>query len=152
IPENVRIVAQFGSIATCRLRRGDIPTVRRQPQVASMKRGVRYSRPWPEVQDTVPPSADADGDNTATIDWVDQRRPEGDLPTGAGTVVSHIDWGLDFCHPDFRNSDGSTRLLALWDQSCEFDPQRPNRYGYGRIYQPADINSALAAADPYTAL
>src|SRR5262249_44520366 len=82
----------------------------------------------------------------------DQRRPDGDLPTGCRIAVAHIDWGVDFAHPDFRTADGKTRLLALWDQSSATDPQRPNRYGYGRIYERSDIDRALATADPYAAL
>ena len=82
----------------------------------------------------------------------DLRRPEGELPDGKGVVVAHIDWGMDFAHPDFRKPDGSTRLLALWDQAAADDPERPNRYGYGRIHSAADIDRALAAPDPYAAL
>ncbi|CAN5323361.1 hypothetical protein BH11PSE11_BH11PSE11_28820 [soil metagenome] len=36
--------------------------------------------------------------------------------TGAGVIVGVIDDGLDFRHLDFRNVDGTTRLLGLWDQ------------------------------------
>jgi hypothetical protein len=36
--------------------------------------------------------------------------------TGRGVVIGLLDWGLDITHPAFRNADGTTRLLALWDQ------------------------------------
>lgn len=36
--------------------------------------------------------------------------------TGAGVIVGVVDDGLDFRHLTFRNTDGSTRLLGLWDQ------------------------------------
>lgn len=36
---------------------------------------------------------------------------------GAGCIVALIDSGIDYAHPDFCNEDGTTRILALWDQS-----------------------------------
>lgn len=40
--------------------------------------------------------------------------------TGKGTAVAILDSGVDYTHPDFRNEDGSTRILAYWDQSLPF--------------------------------
>lgn len=37
--------------------------------------------------------------------------------TGAGVLVAVIDSGIDYSHPDFRNEDGTTRILDLWDQT-----------------------------------
>ena len=37
--------------------------------------------------------------------------------TGFGCIVATIDSGIDYSHPDFRNADGTTRILALWDQT-----------------------------------
>ena len=36
--------------------------------------------------------------------------------TGEGTLIGIIDSGIDYSHPDFRNEDGTTRILFLWDQ------------------------------------
>ena len=69
---------------------------------------------------------------------------------GEGAIVGVVDDGCDFAHENFRHEDGTTRLLALWDQS---DPANPNGpFGYGTAYTPDDINKALGQADPYTAL
>ena len=40
--------------------------------------------------------------------------------TGKGTAIAVLDSGIDYRHPDFRNADGSTRILAYWDQSLPF--------------------------------
>src|SRR5262245_2175072 len=112
VPDGVRIVTQFGHFAPCRLRRGDIPGVRAQRQVVSMKAARLYGHE-PDLED-----ADTEAQPDLEPRPTDQRRPDGDLPTGEGIVVAHIDWGIDFAHPDFRHPDGRTRLLALWDQSC----------------------------------
>ena len=37
--------------------------------------------------------------------------------TGEGCIVAVIDSGIDYAHPDFRNADGTTRILSLWDQT-----------------------------------
>lgn len=37
--------------------------------------------------------------------------------SGNSTIVAVIDSGIDYSHPDFRNADGSTRILDLWDQT-----------------------------------
>ena len=38
---------------------------------------------------------------------------------GEGILVAIIDSSIDYAHPDFRNGDGSTRILALWDQTID---------------------------------
>lgn len=37
--------------------------------------------------------------------------------TGKGILISVIDSGIDYAHPDFCNPDKTTRLVALWDQT-----------------------------------
>ena len=39
--------------------------------------------------------------------------------TGRGVIVAVIDSGIDYTHPDFRNADGTTRILKLWDQTLD---------------------------------
>lgn len=39
--------------------------------------------------------------------------------TGKGVIVAVLDSGIDYSHPDFRNADGSTRILALYDESLD---------------------------------
>lgn len=37
--------------------------------------------------------------------------------TGRDVIVAVIDSGIDYAHPDFRNADGTTRIIELWDQT-----------------------------------
>lgn len=53
--------------------------------------------------------------------------------TGKGVIVAILDSGIDYSHPDFRNEDGSTRILALYDETLE------------REYTTEEINQALMA-------
>lgn len=68
--------------------------------------------------------------------------------TGAGTIVAVIDSGIDYRHPDFRNPDGSTRILALWDQTIPPDPaygwNPPEGYFLGTLFTREQINEALS--------
>ena len=60
---------------------------------------------------------------------------------GQGILVAVIDSGVDYTHPDFRNPDGSTRILAIWDQSVAGNP--PEGYTLGTEYTKAQIDEAL---------
>lgn len=144
LPEGVRVIAQFGKIITCRLIRQDIPKIRAHPAVASMK------APDPVIPE-VPPGDEAAGEALADIRPTDVRRPSGLRETGRGIVVGVIDWGCDFAYPSFRKPDGSTRLLALWNQQGA-SGAKPNRYGYGVIHDADDINRALKTRQPYAQL
>ena len=36
---------------------------------------------------------------------------------GSGVLIGLVDTGIDYTNPLFRNPDGSTRLLGIWDQT-----------------------------------
>ena len=56
--------------------------------------------------------------------------------------------GIDYTHPAFRNPDGTTRILSIWDQT-ENEPDLLQYGRYGHIYTQRDINQALQAENPY---
>lgn len=66
--------------------------------------------------------------------------------TGSGVIVGIIDSGIDYTHPDFRNPDGTSRILYLWDQTADGAP--PQGFRNGTEYTQARINEALLSADP----
>lgn len=71
-------------------------------------------------------------------------------------IVGIVDFGLDFAHWNFRNRDGSTRILALWDQKATGRDHTPRQRGhgdfdYGALYLKPDIDERLRAAEPYDA-
>ena len=71
---------------------------------------------------------------------------------GSGVVVGIIDYGFDFTLDDFRNPDGSTRVAFLWDQflTPQGSEHHPSGFTFGVEYDESDINSALAAANPFS--
>lgn len=60
---------------------------------------------------------------------------------GKGVLVACLDSGVDYSHPDFRNSDGTTRIVAMWDQTIPGNP--PAGFDTGSEYRAEDINRAL---------
>ena len=70
--------------------------------------------------------------------------------TGSGVIVGIIDSGIDYTHPDFRNVDGTSRILFLWDQTAAGPP--PQGFRNGTEYTQARINEALLNPDPMTSV
>lgn len=144
-PPAVTLVSRFGSVATCRLRRGDIQQVWSDPRVMSLKAPRLLNA---LDQETLVLSEAIDTELRAS----DRRRPEGLHETGAGCVFGAVDFGCDFAHPNLRDEHGRTRLLALWDQRGQANAASPAPYGYGRLLSRAAIDVALEQDDPYAAL
>ncbi len=74
---------------------------------------------------------------------------------GEGVIVGLIDTGIDYQNPLFRNSNGTTRILGLWDQTLEdggfeLPGNRPFLFPFlfGKEYTDQDINRALFDEDP----
>mgnify|MGYP004571068627 FL=1 len=65
--------------------------------------------------------------------------------SGEGVLVGVVDSGIDYFHPDFRNEDGSSRILKLWDQSIPGNP--PEGYLTGTEYAKEEIDKALALGE-----
>lgn len=72
---------------------------------------------------------------------------------GSGVILGIIDTGIDYTNPLFRNSDGTSRILNIWDQSIDSGEMPPEIAGfqpfYGTVYEQAQLNEALNAEDPF---
>ncbi|MDV4150152.1 S8 family peptidase [Clostridium sp. AL.422] len=58
---------------------------------------------------------------------------------GEGILIGFIDTGIDYTHPAFRNSDGTTRIDYIYDLSAD-----------EKVYSREDINRALLSNDPFS--
>ena len=78
---------------------------------------------------------------------------------GAGVIVGFVDTGINYMDPLFRNVDGSTRIVGIWDQTNNSDnsnnmeneaakPFSAFSALYGTQYTAAQINLALNSDDP----
>lgn len=64
--------------------------------------------------------------------------------SGEGVIIAILDRGIDYEHIDFRNADGSTRILYIFDMFDQTGVNAPgNTYGVGTIYDESEINNAL---------
>lgn len=77
---------------------------------------------------------------------------------GQGILVGFIDTGITYTNACFKDSAGTTRILAIWDQTGTPDTDgnsgtgntmAPEGFEYGVEYTKKDIDAALAADDPY---
>ncbi len=97
---------------------------------------------------------------------------------GEGVLIGFLDTGINFAEASFRSADGSTRILALWDQTIETGPEageegeegvpgeagEPGREAaegsepaeslafYGREFGREQIDAALQSENPYETL
>jgi N-acetylmuramoyl-L-alanine amidase/outer membrane protein OmpA-like peptidoglycan-associated protein/GH25 family lysozyme M1 (1,4-beta-N-acetylmuramidase)/subtilisin family serine protease len=155
LPKGVRVVTQFSEIITIRTTRANIPKVSGAAEVADIAAGDTYMGPDVESVEVEDIHLEALGLAELSSDTVlptDQRRPPDETATGKGVIIGVVDWGFDFFHRDFLNKDGTTRILALWDQRGSKLPNSPQPFGYGVVHDSAAINRALKEKDPYAAL
>lgn len=72
---------------------------------------------------------------------------------GQGVILGLIDTGIDYTNPLFRNADGTSRILSIWDQSIASEEFPPMINGfqpfYGTVYSQEQINEALASENPH---
>lgn len=144
LPSSVYIVARIGDIVSCRIRRGDIETIRRHEAVFSMKGPRKITINWPYEETRRHDASVKDREEPNLI-----RRPDVSL-TGKNVAIGIADSGIDVTHPSFCHPDGSSRFAAFWDQEAEYDGV--NTYGYGAVYDQAEISSALSSEFPFREL
>lgn len=66
--------------------------------------------------------------------------------TGKNVLVGIVDSGIDISHPDFRNEDGTTRIVGIWDQTDD-SGEPPEGYYTGTYYTEGEINRILENGD-----
>lgn len=69
--------------------------------------------------------------------------------TGRGVIICLIDTGIDYTNPVFQNEDGTSRILAIWDQTIQ-SGEPPEGFLYGAEYTREDINRALQSENPFS--
>lgn len=68
--------------------------------------------------------------------------------SGERTIMVFLDTGIDYTNPVFRNPDGSSRILAIWDQT-DSSGAAPEGFFFGTEYTKERLDEALASENPY---
>lgn len=68
--------------------------------------------------------------------------------TGKGVLIGFLDGGIDYQNPVFRNIDGSSRIVGIWDQTIQ-SQSPPAGFLYGTEYTNEQINQALRSDAPF---
>ena len=66
---------------------------------------------------------------------------------GDGIMIGFLDTGIDYQNRVFRNLDGTTRIVGIWDQTIQ-EGEPPAGIYYGTEYRRDVINAALQSGDP----
>lgn len=67
--------------------------------------------------------------------------------TGRGVILAFADTGINYENEVFRRSDGSSRILAIWDQTIQ-EGEPPEGFLIGTEYTREQINAALQSENP----
>lgn len=120
LPEDVTLVSLFGGYGILYLPENRIDEISALPQIEYIEKPKRlsFSLAGAKAAACIPPVT----------------RPPKNL-TGENVLIGIIDSGIDIYHPDFRNDDGTTRIVNLWDQTL------------GQVFSEEEINAALLADD-----
>lgn len=66
---------------------------------------------------------------------------------GQGVLIGFVDSGIDYQNPLFQNTDRTSRIAAIWDQTLQEGPP-PLGFLYGTEYRKEQIDAALKAENP----
>ena len=69
--------------------------------------------------------------------WAKLKDPYGNPVNGTGVVIGTLDTGIDSLHKDFYFSNGTSKILYIWDQSI--DGTHPDGFNYGYECTPDEI-------------
>lgn len=81
-----------------------------------------------------------------------RRQPYIDL-YGQDTLIGFIDTGIDYTHPVFRNTDNTSRILGIWDQTINEITEgslgkKSEIYEFGVEYTKEMLDIALQSENP----
>ena len=125
-PKQLSQLAEFGKMETFT---GHVASMRLPvsvlPRLASLDFVSEISYPRklsPSLDKSVP-------DILADQVWNTVRDANGNLVNGTGVIVGIVDSGIDLTHKDFFFPNGTSKIMAVWDQTVAGKP--PDGFDYG---------------------
>jgi len=86
----------------------------------------------PQLDESVP-------DILANQVWTKVKDSSGNAVNGTGVIIGTVDTGIDSLHKDFYFSNGTSKILYIWDQSIE--GTHPDGFTYGNECIPNQIQA-----------
>ncbi|MBN1895064.1 S8 family peptidase [bacterium] len=130
--------SKIGRIVTGELSLSEIPGLADEPGVEKISAGHT-----PGILNDFA-AAHTGADAVRRGDW-----PLASGYTGKNVIVGIIDTGIDIHHLDFRNADGTSRILYIWDQLAVPEGRSPSgpgfSFSYGREWTKAEIDGGTCA-------
>ncbi len=72
---------------------------------------------------------------------------------GEGVIVGIIDTGIDYLSDEFKDENGKSRIISIWDQTIESNESELNGVPFGTLYTNEEINKAIevyeSGSNPY---
>ncbi len=129
----VTIRTRLGSLITASVPAASLDLVAALPGLRYIQLARRY---LPLLDVSVPSTGASDMRSWMPPDWTGY--------TGKDVVVGAVDTGIDVNHRDFRNAQGDTRILCIWDQTTgTTGANHPSGYAYGTEWTAAQIDAGV---------
>lgn len=88
-----------------------------------------------------------EGDSSVEMRSIDLQQENYQDTTGQNVLLGFIGTGINYQSNYFKNPDGTTRILEIWDQTIE-SGEPPTDINYGTIFTDTRINEALMSDSP----
>src|SRR5262245_57098477 len=123
------VKGRVDTVASLRVPSAALEALARRPEIAWLKAAHGYNRL---------------NDVSTTAAHLGSHEANPAFPRGAGAIVAIVDTGISWADADFRRTDGTTRILGIWDQTLtDAAHPPPSGFSFGAWYPQAVIQTAI---------
>ena len=125
----IQVKGRVDTVASLRVPSAALEALARRPEIAWLKAAHGYNL----LNDVSTTAAHLGSDEANTA-----------FTRGAGAIVAVVDTGISYADADFRKSDGTSRILGIWDQTLtDASHPPPSGFSFGAWYPQSVIQTAI---------